>query len=239
MRYLCALLLFTATYVQAQTEGALKTYFEGKQGILKQDMPGSKEGMEVYPKAQPTVNPKHYQSSLLHYGPSMRRGDSFTFTAVHVNEKSVEFQLRGGDYNILGDDTSSTPLTTKAPKEPHETGRHVLGNGRFTIWYPDKSLKTVIPEPVDLQRILSEYVDFGQGSLGTRPQLQAPSQIALKLKKGMTESDVLRLLGAPRQSREYVEGGVKIVTNTFISGQESIEVDFVNNSVVNYRIHPR
>jgi hypothetical protein len=239
MRYLSALLLLTATYLQAQTEAALKAYFEGKKATLKLDMPGSKEGVEVYPKTQPMVNPKHYQSSLLHYGPSMRTGDSFTFTALRVNEKSIEFQLQGGDYGILGDDTSSSPLTTKIPKEPHASTRHVLGNGRFTLWYPDKSLRTTIPEPVELQRVLGEYVDFGQGSSGTRPQISAPSQIGTKLKKGMTEIEVLRLLGTPRQSREHQEGDLKIVTNTFLSAQESIEVDFVNNTVVNYRIRPR
>jgi hypothetical protein len=239
MRYFCALLLLTATSLQAQTEAALKTYFEGKKATLKLDMPGSIAGVEVYPKAQPMVNPKRYQARVLQFGPSMRRGDFFTFTAVRITEKSIEFQLQGGDYGILGDDTTASPLTTKIPKEPHASGRHVLGNGRFTLWYPDKSLKTTIPEPLELQRVLSEYVDFGGGSSGSRPQIAAPSEIAFKLKKGMTESDVLRLLGAPRQSRVHQEGDLKIVTNTFFSADESIEVDFVNNSVVNYRIRPR
>lgn len=239
MRYFCALLLLTATYLQAQTEAALKTYFEGKKATLKLDMPGSKEGVEVYPKTQPMLNPKRYQSHLLQFGPSMRSGDFFTFTAVRVTEKSIDVQLQGGDYGILGDDTTSSPLTTKIPKEPHASDRHVLGNGRFTLWYPDKSLKTVIPGPADLQRILSEYVDFGQGSSGTRPQVSPPSEIGTKLKKGMTESDVLRLLGVPRQSRQHQEGDAKVVTNTFLSDRETIEVDFVNNSVVNYRIRPR
>jgi hypothetical protein len=240
MRYLCALLLLAPTCAQAQTEAALKTYFEGKKAVLKLDMPGSNEGIEVDPKAQPMLNFKRYKSKLLQLGPSMRRGDPFTFTEVRVNEKSVEFQLRGADYGVLGDDTRPTPSTIAIPKERQAYGRHVLGNGRFTLWYPDKSLKITIPEPGDLRQILSEYVEFGGGSTGLRPQISpAPSGVGLKLKKGMNEGEVVRLLGAPRQSRESLEGDLKVVTNTFFTEQESIEVDFVKGSVVNFRIRPR
>jgi len=238
MRYLPALLVLCATAIQAQTEAALKAYFEGKKAVLKLDMPGSAEGVELYPKAQPVFNSKRYKSKLLQLGSSMRQGDSFTFTAVRVTEKSIELQLRGGNYGILGDDTGSTPFTIAVPKEKQGFGRHVLGNGRFTIWYPDKSLKTAIPEPLELRRILSDYVEFGESSTG--PVISpVRSDIGSKLKRGMTESDVVRLLGAPRQSREQQEGDLKVVTNTFFTEQESIEVDFVKGSVVNYRIRPR
>jgi hypothetical protein len=234
-----ALLLLTAACVQAQTEAALKMYFEGRKAELKIDMPGSVEGVELYPKAQPVFNPKRYKSKLLQLGSSMRRGDSFTFTEVRVTEKNIEFQLRGADYGIVQDGARPTPSTIAIPRERQSFGRHVLGNGRFTLWYPDKSLKTTIPEPTELERILSDYVEFSGRSIGHIQISPRPSEAASKLKKGMTESDVLRLLGAPRQSREHQEGELTVVTNTFFSEDESIEVDFVKGSVVNYRIRPR
>jgi hypothetical protein len=237
MRYLFALLLLGSTYLHAQTEAALKMYFEDKRAVLKLDMPGSVEGLELYPKVQPVLNMKRYRSKLLQLGWSMRRGESFTFTAVRVSEKSIEFQVQGGNYGILGDDTSVTPFTIAEPKEKQGPGRHVLGNGRFTLWYPDKSLKTTIPEPAELQRILGEYVEFGGGSPG--PRAAARSEIGSKLKVGMNEGEVVHLLGIPRQSRDHQEGDVKVITNTFFSEQESIEVDFVKGSVVNFRIRPR
>jgi hypothetical protein len=203
-------------------------------------MPGSSEGVELYPKAEPVFNSKRYKSKLLQLGPSMRRGDPFTFTEVRVTEKSIEFQLRGADYGILSDVSRPTPSTIAIPEERQASGRHVLGNGRFTLWYSDKSLKITIPEPAELEGILSEYVEFGGRSLGQRVQISPrSSELVSKLKKGMNEGEVVRLLGAPRQSREHQEGDLNVVTNTFFSEQESIEVDFVKGSVVNYRIRPR
>src|SRR5579872_45002 len=124
MRYFCVLLLLTAACAQAQSEAALKSYFEGKRAILKLDMPASKEGIEIYPQARQAMNPKRYQSRLAQFGPSMQKGDSFTITSVRVNEKSIELDLQGGDYGILSDDRPS-PYATSFPKEP-QASRHVL-----------------------------------------------------------------------------------------------------------------
>ena len=241
MRYLPVLCLLTAAVgAAAQTEAALKTYFEAKQVVIKLDLPAGKDGLDVYPKAQPMVDLKRYSTHLRQYGPALRRGESATVTAVRVKEKTIEFQLAGVGYGILGDDTKSTPLSIAIPKREQNAQLHSLGTALIHVWYPDKSLKAAIPAPEELSQILSEFVDFGRGSPGPRPQVSpARSDISAKLKKGMTEGQVLNLLGAPRQSREHMEGTVKVITNTFQSAQESIEVDFVKNAVVDYRIRPR
>lgn len=140
----------------------------------------------------------------------------------------------------MSDDTASTPHSLSVPKDLRPPQSHSLGNAFLNVWYPDKSLNTTIPAPEELLQILGAYIDFGRGSPSRNLQLSAtPSVAATKLKKGMTPGQVLNLLGAPRQSREHLEEGVKVVTNTFQSAQESIEVDFVKNAVVDFRIRPR
>jgi hypothetical protein len=240
MRYIFILCLLAAATASAQTEFALNAYFEGKTVTLKLDAPAGKDGVEVYPQAEPKVDPKKYTTHLHQFGPALLKGDSATISAVRVRDKSIEVQLEGRGYGILGDDTSSTPFSSAIPKPPQAPVRHSLGNARFTIWYPDKSLKLTIPRPEELQNILSEYVDFGTGVRGPRTQT-SPVQVdfSAKLKRGMTQSQVLDILGAPRRSQEHMEGDAIVVTNTFQTAQNSIDVDFVKNLVVAFRVRPR
>jgi hypothetical protein len=63
--------------------------------------------------------------------------------------------------------------------------------------------------------------------------------VIAKLKVGMMQSQVVDLLGAPRRSSEHTEGDAKVVTNTFQAGEDLIDVDFVKNVVVNYRVRPQ
>jgi hypothetical protein len=237
MRYIGLFCLLTAVIGQAQTEAALKTFFEGKKVLLKLDLPAGKDGVDVNPKAQPMVDLKRYSTRLRQYGPALHKGDSATITLVSVKEKSIEFQLAGAGYGILSDDTSATPLSLVIPKNPQASPGHLLGTALIHLQYRDNSLKAGIPTAEELLPVLSEVVDFGGGQKvsTSRSDLSAPMKKAT-LKKGMTEGQVLRLFGAPRQSREHVEGNAKVVTNTFLSAGESIEVDFVKNVVVDYRI---
>ncbi len=239
MRYLAVLCCLSAVGAQAQTEAALKAFFEGKKVLPKQDLPAGKEGMDIYPKSQPMVDVKRYSTRLHRNGPSLLKGDAATISAVHVKEKLIEFQLSGSAYSILSDDTSSSPLSI-IPKDSTIMHQLSLGNALINIWYPDKSLKTSIPAPEEIQRILNDYVEFGRGSPGQSPlRSSTRSEASIKLKTGMTEGQVVNLLGIPRQSRQHMEGKEKVLTNTFQSAEEYIEVDFVKNVVVNFRIRPR
>ena len=113
---------------------------------------------------------------------------------------------------------------------------------RFTILVPGPSpSRRRFRTPRISSAFLSEYVDFGGNSVtSSRSPGPSPSLVLFtKLKKGMTESQVLRILGAPHQSREHQEGDLDIVTNTFPSEDESIEVDFVKGKVVDYRVRQR
>ncbi len=46
---IAAMLLLGALHLEAQSEPALREYFEGKTVAVKQPMPGTEEGVDIYP----------------------------------------------------------------------------------------------------------------------------------------------------------------------------------------------
>ena len=56
----------------AQTEAALKSYFEGKMVRLRLDMPATQEGIDIYPDAQRPLDLGAYSNRLKSYGVSFR-----------------------------------------------------------------------------------------------------------------------------------------------------------------------
>lgn len=90
----------------AQSEAALRTYFEGRQVVVKMDMPATKYGVDVNGFGG-DINYSEYAKRLKRYGTSIRKGDSTLVTRVKVKERLIEFQLGGGGYGTLGDETDS------------------------------------------------------------------------------------------------------------------------------------
>jgi hypothetical protein len=113
-------LLAGALPLAAQSEPALREYFEGKTVTVKQAMPGSEEGVDVYPgTSQPLDYPK-YAGRLKKYGTALRAGESALVTKVRVKSKHIEFQLDGGGYGTMGDETSTNISTSPTPKTRRE-----------------------------------------------------------------------------------------------------------------------
>lgn len=212
MLRIAAILFYAAAALDAQTESALQAFFEGKKVVARLDIPAGKEGLELFPKSQPALDSRRYSSSLSHRGPAILKGDVASIETVRVTGRQIELQILGRAY----------------------------GTGVVRLIYPEAVSKTGIPAAQELATILSECLDFEgmpprTGSSGSA----APSAAASLLKKGMTEGEVVHLLGAPGQSREHLEGDRNVVTNTFFSASERIEVDFVRNLVIAFRVRPR
>lgn len=123
----CALwLLFLTSFIAAQDTGelALKRYFEGKQIIVKMDMPGTKGGVDLYPDRTDKLFDfdKHYKK-LRENGVSIANGAQTTITKIEFDDKIVEVHLDGGgfgsssDFNRVG----PTPVyPTAIPKTQRE-----------------------------------------------------------------------------------------------------------------------
>jgi hypothetical protein len=113
-------LLIPPLAAHAQSEAALKEYFEGRTVKLKLAMPGAEDGVDVYPgTAKPVDFPRH-ADRLKDYGTALRAGDQALVTKVKVKAKLIEFQLDGGGYGTSGDETSSSVGVSSAPKTKRE-----------------------------------------------------------------------------------------------------------------------
>ena len=92
VRLLAPLLLFLAPAIaHAQSEAALRDYFEGRTVTVKIAMPGTEDGVDVYPgNAKPLDFPRH-ASRLKQYGTALRSGDKALVTKLKVKSKLIEF----------------------------------------------------------------------------------------------------------------------------------------------------
>jgi len=104
----------------AQSEERLRSFFEGSSVRVKLEMPGTSEGVDVYPeRSQPIDFPRH-ASRLKRFGTAIRRGEEILVTKIRLKKDLIEFQLGGGGYGTFGDDTSpyvSVPVASKSERE--------------------------------------------------------------------------------------------------------------------------
>lgn len=104
----------------AQNEAALKRHFEGKMVTPKLAMPGTEDGIDIYPGTDRPLAYEQYADRLKDNGTALRAGEPVMVTKVRVKSKLIEFQLAGGGYGTLGDETSSNISVPSAPKTKRE-----------------------------------------------------------------------------------------------------------------------
>jgi hypothetical protein len=104
----------------AQNPDALSPYFEGKQVVVKIDMPGTQKGVDIYPNRQPSLDAKSYGDRLKQFGVSLQRGDTVMVTKVKVNKDNVEFQLGGGGFGTAMDNSDTSVHFMSSDKSNRE-----------------------------------------------------------------------------------------------------------------------
>ena len=116
------LLLCAASAAQAQSEDALRQYFEGRRVVLHQDMPATQLGVDVSAtwNGAGRMAFDAYSRSLRTYGVSLAKGASPLVTKVKVKGDTIEFQLDGGGYGVFGDITDPAVSWTPVPKSNRE-----------------------------------------------------------------------------------------------------------------------
>lgn len=117
------LLLFAALLplsCTAQSEAELRSYFEGKRVTVKIEMPATKYGIDLTYGSPNPIDFKEYSRRVKEHGVALRAGESVLVTGVKVKEKLIEFQLAGGGYGTLGDDTSTYVYVPSASKSRRE-----------------------------------------------------------------------------------------------------------------------
>src|SRR3954453_7967186 len=121
--YACAAVLCVvsaAAPAAAQSEDALKAFFEGQRVTVRIDMPGSSDGVDVQADARDAINFPRYRESLKRNGTAIHAGEPVTVTLVKLKKDLIEFQLGGGGYGTFGDDTSTSVSIADAPKTERE-----------------------------------------------------------------------------------------------------------------------
>jgi hypothetical protein len=114
------ILLTFVSLTSAQTEDHLRRYFEGRRVEVKIDMPATKDGINVYPERNQPIEYNKYGNLLKSFGVSVREGDTIMITKIKVKDKHIEFQLGGGGYGTLGDETSASIYVPAADKSRRE-----------------------------------------------------------------------------------------------------------------------
>ena len=113
-------LALVVTPLAAQSDAVLKEYFEGKTVSPRLAMPGTEEGIDIYPGSPKPLDYPRYAGRLKKYGTSIRAGELVTITKIKVKSRHIEFQLGGGGYGTFGDETSSNVAVAPAPKTKRE-----------------------------------------------------------------------------------------------------------------------
>jgi hypothetical protein len=114
------LLVLAAAPLRAQSEIQLRQYFEGKRVTLKLAMPGTEEGVDIYPGTGRPLDYPRYADRLKDHGTAIRAGDDAMITKIRVKPKHIEFQLDGGGYGTMSDETSTSVDLKSTPKSKRE-----------------------------------------------------------------------------------------------------------------------
>jgi len=114
------LLWLAVATLHAQDANSLSQYFEGKQVTVKIDMPGSQQGIDIYPQKPNPLDAKAYGKRMKSFPVALRTGDTVMVTTVKVKDKLIEFQLGGGGFGTFGDDTDTSVKFTPDSKSDRE-----------------------------------------------------------------------------------------------------------------------
>ena len=113
-------LLTGASQAVAQSEESLRRLFEGKSVVVKIEMPGTEDGIDVYPGTSQPIDFPRVAKRLKEFGTSIRRGQEMLITKIRVKKDLIEFQLGGGGYGTFGDETGNYVSTPSADKSTRE-----------------------------------------------------------------------------------------------------------------------
>jgi hypothetical protein len=119
-RALLMVLLVSGIPAFGQNPAAISQFFEGKQVVVRMDMPASQTGIDLYPDRPTPIDLSSYSNRLKKFGLAIHNGDQVMITKVKVKDKNIEFQLGGGGYGTFLDDTDTTVFAGSADKSHRE-----------------------------------------------------------------------------------------------------------------------
>src|SRR5262245_4080839 len=121
----------------------------------------------------------------------------------------------------------------EAFKRERVAADRLRGGSRFNIRYKDRVPPGIHAE--DIRTALGEYVDF-KGGTPAAVNLPALEPTPSRVRKGMLRADAERMFGRPEKSSQKSLGEFTVVTLVFLSGEQRITADFVEDVLVRYSI---
>jgi hypothetical protein len=115
-----ALALFTLRLSGQNDPNSIQSYFTGKEVVLKIDMPGTQQGVDLRFNKDTPMNWKEYSNRIKSNGVSIPKGATARVTAVVVKDDRLEFQLDGGGFGTFLDDTNTTVSSKPLDKSDYE-----------------------------------------------------------------------------------------------------------------------
>jgi len=101
-------------------EAELRRAFMGKEMLLRIDMPGTQNGVDLHLDRDEPMDWKQYSQRIKNFGVSIPKGRAAMVTSLVVKKDMIEIQLDGGGFGTFGDDTN-TSVSTYVPKSSRET----------------------------------------------------------------------------------------------------------------------
>ncbi|HEX6433750.1 MAG TPA: hypothetical protein VFZ87_05895 [Gemmatimonadales bacterium] len=189
------LLLLGSTPLSGQTETVLKEYFEGRTVSPKLAMPGTEDGVDVYPGSPRPLDYSRYANRLKEYGTAIRAGEPVMVTKIRLKSKHIEFQLGGGGYGTFGDETSSTVSVPAAPVTKREKNLEAELN-RET----DPARKRALKEELDDLKSAREREDARNRSAVAEAQEHRKQNIRQRRLEGGSRFNLRYVDRVPREA---------------------------------------
>lgn len=194
----------------AQNEATLRTAFEGRQVIVKVDMPGTAKGIDVYPEEQAPVNWREVADRMKDNGTALRIGQPVMVTKVVVKKDHIEFQLAGGGFGTAGDNTGTEVSVTDASesklerdlKDSVKTATNAAKKKEFQKQLDNA--RTERDRENARARAQAELANQAREANNRAKRLEGGSRFNVWYKRGMP-ADALTPNGVMRDLGQYVE----------------------------------
>ncbi|HSE26257.1 MAG TPA: hypothetical protein VLB68_31605 [Pyrinomonadaceae bacterium] len=218
-----ASLLFLTISAQGQSAKELKVFFEGKQVVLRIDMPGTASGVNLYPERSQALDYREYSKRLKTHGTALEAGSPGRINQLKVKSNHLEMQLgsvanpKMVRFNIHFDRIDEWMLTPAT----------IVDALQRYVQFADSDLNAVKLTSPSTSSYATGYVRHRVVQLGPRTTY---------LQVGMRQNEAVRLLGEPvsitRTNRD--EGLVSVYEFRRSMGRTLI-AEFSSGKLIRYR----
>jgi hypothetical protein len=144
-------------------------------------------------------------------------------------------------------DAEERELTAR--KQSEVASKRLDAGSRFNLWFDEYRLASRAPTPLEMRRMLGEFLDFGDGPPPRDTRMGPPSPRGVQppppppagdlsrvseLRRGMSMDEVHDMLGSPTRNKAGKQGELTTVTEWYDDGDRVTEIVYVGNVIVRF-----